>query len=86
MKYTLDGALFTDKESAYKQIKTALELPDWFGNNLDALHDALTTLNGEIEFDNVAAMLNDMGAYAVKILRVFIDSAEENKNIKVTFA
>lgn len=41
---TLNGALLPTVASFYNQLKTDLLLPDYFGNNLDALSDSLTDL------------------------------------------
>jgi RNAse (barnase) inhibitor barstar len=38
----LDGDLIDDKASLLEAAATALELPEWFGRNWDALADALT--------------------------------------------
>ncbi len=40
----LNGSLAKDRTSFYTQISTALQMPDYFGNNLDALNDALHDL------------------------------------------
>ena len=37
--HVVDGG--HDRESAYDAFETALDLPDWFGRNLDALYDCL---------------------------------------------
>ena len=42
---TLDGARLRTKEEAYPYLREKLGLPDWFGNNLDALYDMLTGEN-----------------------------------------
>ena len=40
----LNGSLAKDKASFYEQINIILRMPDYFGNNLDALNDALHDL------------------------------------------
>ena len=37
--HVVDGG--HDRESAYDAFEAALDLPDWFGRNLDALYDCL---------------------------------------------
>ena len=39
----------TSKEDFYAEMKRLLKLADWFGNNLDALNDALFGGCGEID-------------------------------------
>jgi RNAse (barnase) inhibitor barstar len=41
----LDGTQLTTIDLFYAAIKTALSLPDYFGNNLDALADSITDLS-----------------------------------------
>ena len=41
----LDGARLRTREEAFPYLRERLALPEWFGNNLDALYDALTGEN-----------------------------------------
>ena len=41
MKYILDASKMTDKETSHAYLKEIFELPEYYGNNLDALHDCL---------------------------------------------
>lgn len=38
----IDGHLIKSKDDLYEVIGQQLPLPDYFGNNLDALHDIIT--------------------------------------------
>lgn len=42
----IDFVNIGDYEDFYKQLKSKLELPDYFGDNLDALYDVIS---GELE-------------------------------------
>lgn len=42
----IDFVNIGDYEDFYEQLKSKLELPDYFGDNLDALHDVIA---GELE-------------------------------------
>ena len=42
MTITIDGLSIKKKEDFYANIKTELNVPEYFGNNLDALYDILT--------------------------------------------
>ncbi|WP_026423069.1 barstar family protein [Actinokineospora inagensis] len=42
--YTIDGAPLRTKAAVLTAFADALSFPDWFGHNLDALHDCLTDL------------------------------------------
>lgn len=41
-KFEIDFSACTTWGEVYREIKTKLELPDWCGENLDALWDAVT--------------------------------------------
>ena len=79
---TLSLKNLNNKEEAHKYLKEKLGLPDYYGMNLDALHDCLTQLGPtQIQFSEEDAELPS--AYAEKILRVFKDAQEENPDLKV---
>lgn len=39
---TIDGLSIKKKDDFYEKIKKELDVPEYFGNNLDALYDILT--------------------------------------------
>ena len=61
-----------------------LDLPDYYGRNLDALHDVL----GEIT-DQTRIVLSgqpasaEMAAYLPRLVRVFSDAAQENGKLRL---
>lgn len=72
-----------DRESALRELGRALDLPGWFGANLDALYDALTDLDGPgwiiaIELPKVSARFDRSSRSA--LLTVFRDAAEFHSN------
>lgn len=69
MKYILDAACLRSKKEAHEYLKEVLNLPDYYGNNLDALYDCITDMDRpEIEIVN----LNDEIAetYFKRVLRI----------------
>lgn len=53
MKFILDAGKMTDKETSHAYLKEVLGLPDYYGNNLDALHDCLEEMTDvEIVVEN----------------------------------
>ena len=42
---TIDLSGINTREGLHEAIRSALDLPDEYGNNFDALHDVLTSLN-----------------------------------------
>lgn len=81
----LNGEKMLDKETTHAYLKEKLSLPEYYGANLDALWDCLSTdfsqkkitiLNSEIIYKN-------LGTYGKSIIELFVDLAAENSNIKV---
>ena len=81
MKVALDAMRLQRKGEAHKYLREALNFPEYYGENLDALHDCLTELDDvSIEFVNSDKV---SGSYFARVLEVFRDSAEENQGLKV---
>ena len=77
---TLDITLDCRKSLAelHTQLAQELSFPVWYGNNLDALHDCLTSLMLPVTIHLQAAEQQP------KLLRVLLDSAAENDDLKIT--
>ena len=73
----LDGARLCRREEAMEWLGGALALPEWWGRNLDALHDCLTEMGPvRLELEHRAAM--EESGFGRRVLRVLRDSAAEN--------
>lgn len=76
----IDGQDFKNEQEFHKLIKLKLGLPDYYGENLDALWDCLT---GEIELPtsivwvNFEDSLELLGGDAINIVSTFEDAASE---------
>lgn len=69
----LDGKLI--KENGHDYLKDALNFPDYYGKNLDALYDCLCEMDCEIELINAGEVDRD-------IIDTFEDAAGENDFLK----
>lgn len=80
MKYCLDGRKMTDKETLHTYLAQALDLPAYYGRNLDALHDCLTERGKvEIEITHQEELLSALGKYGERLLRLFADMEKETE-------
>lgn len=82
-KIILDGKLMTSKNVAHKYIKEQLDFPDYYGENLDALWDILSTTSTPISIylKNEKEMILNLGEYGNLIIGVFQDASYENDSI-----
>jgi ribonuclease inhibitor len=83
----LNGARMVDPAATHAYLKRKLTLPDYYGANLDALWDCLTTdLTGKkIIIRNRDAIITNLGSYGEALLQVFQDAAEENERLRIEF-
>lgn len=70
-KYEIDGAKIEDKESLWKEVSKVLELPEYFGNNLDALADVLQEqdMQGMLRVIHEEQLIEKLGNYG----KIFIE-------------
>ena len=77
---TIDGQEFKSEQEFHKLIKLKLDLPNHYGENLDALWDCLTgdiDLPISITWVDFENSLSFLGEEAVKIASTFEDAALE---------
>ena len=74
MKYILDGKKMVSREETHRYLKETFGFPDYYGKNLDALHDCLTEQKDvEIEVQHEEEMLAALGKYGEKLMQVLDD-------------
>ena len=74
----LDGNILADAAQAHDYLKEMLEFPEYYGKNLDALHDCLTDLE-DVEITITSP--DEDGAIFQRILRVFKAADRENETL-----
>lgn len=83
----LDLTQFEEKISLHSYLKETLGFPFYYGANLDALHDELTSNTNDVRLVVVLPTQpkGRMAEYAPRLKRVFMDAAEENYHLSVSF-
>ena len=76
----LDGRRMEDRAGLHAELKQKLSLPEYYGNNLDALHDVLTEFGG-----SWTVVFRNAGAVARGLRAVCADAAEETPGLRVSF-
>ncbi len=86
MAIILDGKAMVDRPSAHAHLAERLDLPSYYGRNLDALYDMLTEIgtDTEIILEDPAAVAEHMGRYGEALLSTMQEAAEENPRLTIT--
>ena len=86
MAIILNGNAMTDRPAAHSHLAERLELPTWYGRNLDALYDVLTEIgtDTEIILEEPSAVIDNLGKYGEAMLSTMQEAAEENPHLTIT--
>jgi len=86
IRRSLNAHKMTTRECAHAHLKERLCLPEWYGNNLDALQDCLGGINEPtwIIVRFTPQLEASLGEYGTKLLRVLRQSTEDNENLRLT--
>ena len=76
----LSGENISDRASLHTSIASQLDFPDYYGANLDALYDILSTVSEPtcIVIDDDKTLSDNLGDYYEKLLRVLEDAQTAN--------
>jgi len=72
----LDGRRMDDRAGLHRELKQKLSLPEYYGENLDALNDCLGERRERewIVIEHAGELLEGCEDYALGLLRVFVDN------------
>lgn len=79
----IDCRGFVPRTDLHKALANALQFPDWYGNNLDALHDMLTDIHQDTTL--VLLHFDKEGPENRGFLRVLEDSQRDNPCLHILF-
>ena len=80
MEVVLDARLMGERKKAHRYLKEQLKLPDYYGNNLNALYDCLT------EFSDMVIFIehkDEADNYFDKICHVMCEATKVNNGLTV---
>jgi ribonuclease inhibitor len=81
-EYHLDGRKMDSRQEAHQYLQKTLDLPEYYGKNLDALMDCLLEMSDtKIILSYSQAMLNALGSYGAAIIQVFEDAQAEGSRL-----
>lgn len=83
---TLDLTPFEEKISLHRYFKESMGFPFYYGANLDALYDELTSETDNIQITVICpkSPKGRMVEYLPRLKRVFEDAARENYHLHIT--
>lgn len=83
MNVTIDCSRIHSKEDLHQVFTEALSFPDWYGKNLDALHDCLTGLTGTIRLENWEEAEIRLGKYGAAAKKAIVSAGFENTKLDI---
>lgn len=69
----------------HSALRTLLELPDYYGNNFDALYDCLTEIGVPTRLEVRDLKKSGLGDKATIFRKVLVDADRNNPNFNVIF-
>ena len=78
---TIDCRGFVPRSDLHRAFADALDFPDHYGNNLDALYDCLTEISGKVRLLDWEVAEIKLGAYGKKAKKVIAAAALHNTDL-----
>ena len=82
---TIDCREIASRADFHRTFAAAMSFPEWYGNNLDALYDQLTSVGVDttVILRNWAEAEGALGRYAICARRAMEDAVKENPKLKI---
>lgn len=81
----IDGEMITSINDIHYLLKNELGFPEYYGMNLDALHDCLLDITDDVQIDLLStdALFEKLGRRYPRLLKLLCDVSEENSHLTV---
>ncbi|GAA0357101.1 hypothetical protein GCM10008932_07480 [Alkalibacterium iburiense] len=81
----LDGRDMTDKDSIHQYLQEKLGIVEYYGHNLDALYDILSTWDEEItiQLSHSEDVLSHLDRYGETLLNTLQEASLENDSLTI---
>lgn len=84
MEVFVDGRACTTKEETHLYLKRVLNLPEYYGMNLDALYDCISTMRHvKVYLIHWDVIVESLGEYGHQLLQTLSEAAEENPGFEL---
>ena len=77
----IDCTKIESREDLHRIFRETLSFPEWYGDNLDALHDCLTEITGKVRLLNWETAEAKLGTYGAKAKKVIAAAALHNSEL-----
>ena len=85
MNVTIDCSQIKTREDLHRIFSDTLSFPVWYGKNLDALHDCLMDIQGELRLLDWEIAEANLGKYGMAAKKVIAAAAFENRELEIIF-
>lgn len=83
MELIIDGSALPEAAAVHDLFTRALDLPEWYGRNLDALYDVLTERGEPLRL--LVRNQEALAEYAEDLLRTLAEAAAENPALELVY-
>ena len=83
MELIIDGSALPEAAAVHDLFTRALDLPAWYGRNLDALYDVLTERGEPLRL--LVRNREALAEYAEDLLRTLAEAAAENPALELVY-
>ncbi len=83
--FVLNCSEIHSRYQLHEKIAEGLGFPEWYGRNLDALHDCLTEIaeNTSFTLNDFSALEENLGGYAELLKKVLSHASKENEKLLI---